>query len=86
MVPPPEPSHIFAQHILALSLQEGRIGRLTWREWLSSMPAFAAMAEDYRPPTEEEIDALAKRAMVAFDIPGIAVGIVKAGLNFDFAV
>jgi ATP-dependent Lhr-like helicase len=47
VVPPPEPFHIFAQQIMALSLQEGRIGRLTWREWLAGMPAFAAMAEDH---------------------------------------
>jgi len=34
IVPPPEPFHIFAQQLLALALQEGRIGRATWREWL----------------------------------------------------
>ena len=43
VVPPPEPFHVFAQQILALVLQEGRIGRSTWREWLGGMPAFRAM-------------------------------------------
>lgn len=43
VVPPPEPFHVFAQQILALVLQEGRIGRSTWREWLGAMPAFRAM-------------------------------------------
>jgi len=47
VVPPPEPFHIFAQQIMALALQEGRIGRATWREWLGEMPAFAAMAREH---------------------------------------
>ena len=46
-VPPPEPFHIFAQQLMALALQEGRIGRSTWREWLGEMPAFHMMAGDY---------------------------------------
>ena len=44
VVPPPEPFHVFAQQILALALQEGRVGRAVWREWLGAMPAFRAMA------------------------------------------
>lgn len=36
--PPPAPLHILAQQILALALQEGRIGRVTWREWLAGLP------------------------------------------------
>ncbi len=47
VVPPPEPFHIFAQQLLALALQEGRIGRQTWREWLGAMPAFRAMTPDH---------------------------------------
>ena len=47
VVPPPEPFHIFAQQLLALALQEGRVGRLTWREWLGAMPAFRAMTPDH---------------------------------------
>ena len=47
VVPPPEPFHIFAQQLLALALQEKRIGRATWREWLGEMPAFRAMALDH---------------------------------------
>ena len=47
VVPPPEPFHIFAQQLLALVLQEKRIGRATWREWLGEMPAFRAMALDH---------------------------------------
>ena len=47
VVPPPEPFHIFAQQLLSLALQEGRIGRATWREWLGEMPAFRAMAREH---------------------------------------
>ena len=47
VVPPPEPFHIFAQQLLALALQEGRVGRRTWREWLGAMPAFRAMTPDH---------------------------------------
>ena len=47
VVPPPEPFHIFAQQLLALVLQEGRLGHNTWREWLGSMPAFRAMAREH---------------------------------------
>jgi ATP-dependent Lhr-like helicase len=31
---PPEPRHIVAQQLLALCLQEGRVGIRTWQEWL----------------------------------------------------
>lgn len=44
VVPPPDPFHVFAQQILALVLQEGRIGRAAWRDWLGRMPAFGAPA------------------------------------------
>ena len=47
VVPPPEPFHIFAQQFLALALQEGRVGRQTWCEWLGAMPAFRAMTLDH---------------------------------------
>ena len=35
---PPAPLHILAQQLLALVLQEGAVGRRTWREWLSDLP------------------------------------------------
>ena len=47
VVPPPEPFHVFAQQLLALVLQERRIGHNTWREWLGAMPAFRAMAREH---------------------------------------
>lgn len=43
---PPAPYHVFAQQLLALALQEGRIGRRLWREWIGRMPAFASMGDE----------------------------------------
>jgi ATP-dependent Lhr-like helicase len=31
--PPPDPAHVLAQQLLALCLQEGRVGESTWPEW-----------------------------------------------------
>jgi ATP-dependent Lhr-like helicase len=42
VVPPPHPRHIEAQQLLALALQEGRIGLNTWRQW---WPGLAMMAD-----------------------------------------
>lgn len=39
--PPPVPYHVFAQQILALTLQERGLGRHAWREWLLRLPPFA---------------------------------------------
>lgn len=46
VTPPPLPYHVLAQQIMALVLQEGGISRHTWREWVGSMPAFAAMSDN----------------------------------------
>jgi len=40
---PPEPMHITAQQLLALCLQEGRVGERTWLEWLP-VPALTVSA------------------------------------------
>lgn len=39
--PPPVPYQVFAQQILALTLQERGLGRNAWREWLLRLPPFA---------------------------------------------
>lgn len=46
VVPPPEPAHLLAQQIMALSLQEGQIGRELYREWIGRLPPFAALHPD----------------------------------------
>lgn len=43
--PPTAPYHVLAQQLLALTLQEGRIGKRLWREWVGRMPAFDDMDE-----------------------------------------
>jgi len=52
VAPPPEPRHIVAQQLLALCLQEGRVGEQLWREWLplpslltSALPITAYLVE-----------------------------------------
>ena len=40
---PPEPYHILAQQLMALTLQERGVGRSDWLDWVESVPAFARM-------------------------------------------
>lgn len=47
VVPPAAPRHLLAQQVLALCLQEGRVGDTVWREWLSALP-LATEAEAIR--------------------------------------
>ncbi|HKS43678.1 MAG TPA: DEAD/DEAH box helicase [Amycolatopsis sp.] len=37
---PPSPRHIAAQQLMALALQEHRIGASTWKEWWGDLPLF----------------------------------------------
>ncbi|MEV6153021.1 helicase-related protein [Nonomuraea sp. NPDC052129] len=41
---PPEPRHIVAQQILALCLQEHRVGDRTWQEWWNGVELFGPSA------------------------------------------
>lgn len=43
--PPTDPLHLFAQQLLALALQEGTIGRHTWRDWLGPFVAAAGLVD-----------------------------------------
>lgn len=45
VVPPPEPRHIVAQQILALCLQEHRIGNRLWPGWWNELAPFGREAE-----------------------------------------
>ena len=71
-VPPPEPFHILAQQLMALALQEGRIGRSTWREWLGEMPAFHAMAGDH---LEEIVEFMLTRGILHEDGGMMSMGV-----------
>ncbi|WP_130799644.1 DEAD/DEAH box helicase [Streptomyces otsuchiensis] len=45
VVAPPEPRHIVAQQLLALCLQENRVGEHLWREWWNGLGPFGDSAE-----------------------------------------
>ncbi|UIX35039.1 DEAD/DEAH box helicase [Streptomyces sp. GQFP] len=45
ITPPPEPRHIAAQQILALCLQEHRVGDRLWQEWWGGIGPFGPAAE-----------------------------------------
>jgi ATP-dependent helicase Lhr and Lhr-like helicase len=45
VVPPPEPRHIVAQQLLALCLQEHRVGDKLWPEWWNGLQPFAHGSE-----------------------------------------
>ncbi|MEU2990710.1 DEAD/DEAH box helicase [Streptomyces griseoincarnatus] len=45
VVPPPEPRHIAAQQVLALCLQEHRVGNRLWQEWWGGLGPFGLSAE-----------------------------------------
>lgn len=46
IVPPQSPRHIAAQQMLALCLQEHRLGERSWRDWWGSLPIFDEYADD----------------------------------------
>ncbi len=41
VAPPARPLHLFAQQLMALSLQERGIGIMDWQGWIGRLPAFA---------------------------------------------
>jgi ATP-dependent Lhr-like helicase len=41
--PPTMPFHLFAQQLMALTLQQGGIGIESWRNWIGNMPGFALL-------------------------------------------
>ena len=45
VTPPPAPIHIFAQQVMALSLQESGVIASDWKEWFGKMPGFAVINE-----------------------------------------
>lgn len=44
VVPPPEPQHIVAQQLLALCLQEHRVGEHLWPRWWEDLAPFGPSA------------------------------------------
>lgn len=69
---PPAPAHLFAQQLMALTLQEGRVGRQLWSEWLGQLPAFAAMTPH---PAEEIIEWMVDQAILVDDQGMLSFGV-----------
>lgn len=46
IIPPPQPCHIIAQQLMALTLQEGGIGRRDWFRWIEGVSGFAAIPQE----------------------------------------
>jgi ATP-dependent helicase Lhr and Lhr-like helicase len=44
VVPPPEPRHLVAQRLLALCLQEHRVGENLWQQWWDGIGPFGSGA------------------------------------------
>jgi len=42
VTPPPAPRHVLSQQLIALCLQEGRVGESTWQSWFSGLPLASA--------------------------------------------
>jgi ATP-dependent Lhr-like helicase len=45
VLPPADPRHIVAQQILAVCLQEHRVGENLWQDWWNGLPGFGASAQ-----------------------------------------
>ncbi len=69
VVPPPNPFHILAQQLLALTLQEGQIGRRAWQEWLDRLPPFADA-----PAADEIVDFMVCRGLLFDDNDLLSMG------------
>ena len=57
---------------MALALQEGRIGRATWRDWLGEMPAFSAMARGH---LDEIVEFMLTRGILYEDDGMLSLGV-----------
>lgn len=64
VVPPPLPWHVLAHQLLALTLQEGTLGRQTWAEWL---PAFLQGAHLDAQQAQRLLDHMVAVEMLAAD-------------------
>lgn len=69
---PPLPLHILAQQLLALTIQEGRIGRHTWRDVAGRLPEFADAIE--RGDAEQVVDHLVRSGMLFDDHGMLSIG------------
>jgi ATP-dependent Lhr-like helicase len=71
IIPPPAPLHLVAQQLMALSLQEGGIGRNLWTEWLGKPFALGPDAAAAIPPIT---DYLVARGFLVDDSGILSIG------------
>jgi ATP-dependent helicase Lhr and Lhr-like helicase len=71
IVAPPLPYHIFAQQLLALSLQERGVGRKAWPEWLFRLPPFNQAGS---PFLEKIVEYMLQRGFMAQDQGILCIG------------
>jgi len=71
VIPPVEPLHVAAQQLLALCLQEGRLGRALWPEWIGGFVAAAGIAAH---TVDEIVDHLVESGMLVQDGGMLAIG------------
>jgi len=74
VVPPVRPLHLFAQQLMALSLQEGGIGLRDWQGWIGRLPAFSDEPEGV---LEQVISNLIQRQILHSD--GVRLSFGDAG-------
>ncbi|MEM6915540.1 MAG: DEAD/DEAH box helicase, partial [Verrucomicrobiota bacterium] len=74
VAPPARPLHLFAQQLMALSLQEGGIGIRDWTRWIGRLPAFGSEGEAV---LQEVIDYLLQHQILYSD--GIRLSFGDAG-------
>src|SRR5690606_5664750 len=72
ITPPPAPAHLLAQQVMALSLQEGRIGRHLWREWIGRLPVFAGMDPE---PAEQILEWMVDEAILTDEAGMLSFGV-----------
>jgi ATP-dependent helicase Lhr and Lhr-like helicase len=72
VTPPPSPAHLLAQQIMALSLQEGQIGRALWQEWIGGLPAFAELLPE---PATQIVDWMVREAILVDDAGMLSFGV-----------
>ncbi len=71
IVPPPLPLHLFAQQIMALSLQEGGIGRADWQAWFRRLPGLDGLG---KTDLEHVIDGMLSRGILHQDQGVLSMG------------
>lgn len=72
VTPPPTPTHLLAQQIMALTLQEGRIGRHLWPEWIGDLPPFAKMNPE---PAGEILEWMLDESILTEDLGMLSFGV-----------